>query len=487
MGLGGYVMFLTMLLINFLHEDWSARCCEVVSQDRAFTVLTGDYRSLPAGATGLEIGAEVIEGDGWTNRDAPCSPVGKWSDTSDERVTFEIKNAGVTPPMNGFGGYNLVLPPGWRFDALQVDNPNHLDYIGREYVVARDDKGNREAVMLYFQGANSRFSLVVRAARGSRDSDSHELGVSVDSRHIVEPSPMATDTQGVLEGENTHSRSAIAPPSQPVPAGGIDVQHGPATETQVQANNMAGLAATLGEPSEGVTGLEEAARSANQLTQEHYADASYESVAAALNEAIASGAISEGSRMICPGFRVRIGHPLDGLRLTFEFGYGSESRGPILRKVATWSPRETDTDFVAEWLPNVSAAVVFDSLRRAHTEAWLSEEEFDVSFALRNLFQSLEISTQARRGQRPRPRNRVIEIVGDRWAFTEAGLESLTNDFALSHLRFPKRWYNQDGVDPDKYKRPRTPPSVDKKDWRALMLVAERIYPWPAKRVFPSL
>jgi hypothetical protein len=130
--------------------------------------------------------------------------------------------------MAGIGAYNLVLPPGWRFDVVEVDNPN---YSGSEYMVARDNEGKREAVMLYFEGTNTRFNLVIQAARDSRASDSHELGPSVCSRHIVEPSPMDTDTQTVLAEARTDSRLRIAPQSKPFPAVGVDVQDASATET----------------------------------------------------------------------------------------------------------------------------------------------------------------------------------------------------------------------------------------------------------------
>lgn len=202
-------MFLTMLLVDFFHEDWSARCCRLrSSQNEPFLVLTGDYRHLPVGATGLEIGAEVIDGRGWTIwQYGPCVPVDKWRDSSDERVNFEIRYSGVTPPMGGIGAYNLVLPPGWRFDVIEVDNPN---YSGSKYMVARDNEGNREAVMVYFQSANSRFDLAIQAARGSRDSDSRDLGVRIYPRCIVEPSD--------LEDASTHSKPTIAPPSKPLQA-----------------------------------------------------------------------------------------------------------------------------------------------------------------------------------------------------------------------------------------------------------------------------
>jgi hypothetical protein len=186
-------MFLTMLLVDFFHEDWSARCCDVRSQDDPFMVFTGEYRPLPVGATGLEIGAEVIEGDGWTiRRDGPCAPVDKWRERSDERVSFEIRYSGVTPPMGGIGAFNLVLPTGWRFEIIRVNNPNYSE---SQYMVARDSESDLEAVMLYFVGVNSRFDLVIEAARGSSAHDRHELCVPVVSRHIVEPSPGNTGTR----------------------------------------------------------------------------------------------------------------------------------------------------------------------------------------------------------------------------------------------------------------------------------------------------
>jgi flagellar motility protein MotE (MotC chaperone) len=210
-----------MLLVDFFHEDWSARCCRLrSSRDESFLVLTGDYRHLPAGATGLEIGAEVIVGGGWViGQDGPCVPVDKWLIRSDERVNFEISYSGVTPPMAGFGAYNLVLPPGWRFDVIQVDNPNYDS--GPKYMVARDDKDDREAVMLYFQGPNTQFNLTIQATRGS--GDSRDLDARIYSRCIVEPSPADMDTQIDLEDASTHSGSAIVPPSKPLKADSTSV------------------------------------------------------------------------------------------------------------------------------------------------------------------------------------------------------------------------------------------------------------------------
>ncbi|HEY1703357.1 MAG TPA: WD40 repeat domain-containing protein [Trebonia sp.] len=189
-------MFLsTMLLVVFFHEDWSARRCDVLSKDDPFTISTGNYKPLPEGAKGLEIGAEVIDSDGWTmKRDIPSSPADKWVQISDEHVAFDIRYAGVTPPMGGIGAFNLVLPTGWRFDSVKVDNPNHLtgeNYSGSRYMLARDSEGDREAAMLYFVGANSRFDLVIHAVRGPGNPDRHALGTPVSSRRIVEPIPVA--------------------------------------------------------------------------------------------------------------------------------------------------------------------------------------------------------------------------------------------------------------------------------------------------------
>lgn len=188
-------MFLTMLLAIFFHEDWSARRCDILSQDSSFTISTGGYKPLLPGVKGLEIGAEVIDSDGWTiRRDIPSNPADEWNQTPDGRVTFKVRYAGVTPPMNGVGAFNLVLPPGWRFESIEADNPNKLPIgndVNPEYMVARDDEGDREAVMLYFLGANSRFELTIRATRGPR-----ELGIPVSSRKIVEPRLADTGASG---------------------------------------------------------------------------------------------------------------------------------------------------------------------------------------------------------------------------------------------------------------------------------------------------
>jgi hypothetical protein len=156
------------------------------SHEEPFRVQTGDYRPLPVGAMGLDIGAENIFGDGWGIRlDSPCDPVDRWVTRSDGRVIFEVKYYGVTPPMKGVGAYNLVLPRRWRFDNVQVDNPNHS---GPDYEFGRDDEADREALMLYFEGVNTRFNLTIEAARGSRERGRFRLGDSAYSRHIVEPS-----------------------------------------------------------------------------------------------------------------------------------------------------------------------------------------------------------------------------------------------------------------------------------------------------------
>jgi hypothetical protein len=190
---GGYVMFVRMFLVDFFHEDWSARCFELRSQNDPFRVQTGDYRPLPVGAMGLAIGAIVISGDGWdVKQDSSCDPVDRWFARSDELVKFEIEYSGVTPPMAGIGAYTLVLPLGWQFVDIKDVNENHIHPV---HQVARDDEGDREALTLYFKGADIEFKLAIQAARGSRRSTSHVSGISVDSGHIVEPSAVASKAE----------------------------------------------------------------------------------------------------------------------------------------------------------------------------------------------------------------------------------------------------------------------------------------------------
>jgi Mg/Co/Ni transporter MgtE len=73
-------------------------------------------------------------------------------------------------------------------------------------MVARDDKNDREAVMLYFQGPNTQFNLTIQATRGSRDS--RDLDARIYSRCIVEPSPADMDAQIDLEDASTHAADA---------------------------------------------------------------------------------------------------------------------------------------------------------------------------------------------------------------------------------------------------------------------------------------
>jgi len=208
-------VFLTLLLVDLFHQDWSTRSLEVRSESAPFLVLTGDYRSLPVGATGLEIGAEVINGAGWViNRDGPYAPVGKWQRISDDRVSFEIEYSGATPPMGGIGAYNIALPPGWRFSMLQVGNPN---YTGSEYAVARDSESDREAITLYFIGANSQFNLAIQAVRGTSDNFQYGPDIPVVSRHIVEPSSTGSETKRIPGDDGIGFKTAAATPTSPEP------------------------------------------------------------------------------------------------------------------------------------------------------------------------------------------------------------------------------------------------------------------------------
>jgi hypothetical protein len=246
-----------------------------------------------------------------------------------------------------------------------------------------------------------------------------------------------------------------------------------------------------------VNRLAQVAGLADQMRDQRYAeedqlidaiepDASYGNVVAALNEAFTSEAISKGLKDQ-GGFRVRVGHPLDGLRLTFKLTPSRSPRKSVLQ-IVPWSPQNASTSLFVNWSRGESAAVVFERLRVALARARIAvgSEEFDIAFALQNLVQSLRISVKARRGQLARPTGPVVEIVNDQWAFTEDGLESLTGTFSVSDLKFPKRRRGSDyGVNPKKYKRPQAPPDVDPRDWDALMLVAENTYPWP--RVWDGL
>jgi hypothetical protein len=100
-------------------------------------------------------------------------------------VEFEIKYLGVTPPEGGVGGYNMILPTGWRFVETQISNSN---FYGPNYEFGRDDGTDREAIALYFEGRNISFSLTVQAVQGPY-ADRKALGPDFHlwPRDIVEP------------------------------------------------------------------------------------------------------------------------------------------------------------------------------------------------------------------------------------------------------------------------------------------------------------
>ncbi len=306
------------------------------------------------------------------------------------------------------------------------------------------------------------------------------------------PNPARAQGQGLTD---LH-RAADAPSEvASAPIGGIGDQDASATEPQVQAKAIEPVSGLEKPPSERATGFEKVVSLTNERRAQRYEeqdrlieaiedDPDYKHVADALDFALGSGAISEGFRDVSDGFRIRVGHTLDGYRLIFKFESDLPSGSRILRKVVTWSPQKDRTNFSMVWNPSTQAAVIFDTLREvlAKERMVISEEEFDVFFALQNLVQSLNISIQARRSQRLRPSKPVIEIVDDQWAFTEEGLESLTDNFSLSDSKFPKRNpRNKRGIDKKDYERPQAPPNVDQSNWDQLMLVAENIYPWPQR------
>ena len=73
-------------------------------------------------------------------------------------------------------------------------------------------------------------------------------------------------------------------------------------------------------------------------------------------------------------------------------------------------------------------------------------------------------------------RGPLIELVGEQWAFTDAGIESLTGDTFVAADMFPDTItrFQDPGTLP--FVPPDVPPGVSKNNWQMLMQIGVRTY-----------
>jgi hypothetical protein len=202
-------------------------------------------------------------------------------------------------------------------------------------------------------------------------------------------------------------------------------------------------------------------------------DMTYAAVSGPLRDAERSGAISES-------FRVRASGELTGMRLYFKNLYLMDrvAGGTPFLSLTPWFLDGPDVQSVS-WNDGEDVAAVMEKiiarLEQANINA--SAATFDPELVFRNLRHSLSVAVRSRRGELDRRlRGPLVELVGDQWAFTDAGLESRTGDTFVPSDIFPATItrFQDPGTRP--FVPPGTPAGVSKDTWQVLMKIAQRTY-----------
>lgn len=199
----------------------------------------------------------------------------------------------------------------------------------------------------------------------------------------------------------------------------------------------------------------------------------YEAVSGPLRDAERNGAISEL-------FRVQASAELAGIRLRMRNLNRMDRAvgGTPFLSLIPWFLDVRSVQTVA-WNDGEDVREVMDEiivrLEEANVDA--SRATFDPELVFRNLRHSLSVAVRSRRGELDRRlRGPLIELVEDRWAFTDAGLESRTDDTFVSIDIFPATiaQFQDPGTPP--FVPPDAPVGVSKETWGVLMVIAQKTY-----------
>jgi len=187
----------------------------------------------------------------------------------------------------------------------------------------------------------------------------------------------------------------------------------------------------------------------------------------------------------------------DGLALTFRWGqeirgewggssfYDQRPAGPHLDIEARI---ESDLDqpggrpvIEVEWQPDDDPLAVAEKLitRLQTAGRWHGEGTLDWPLALRNLMRSLDIAMSARRRDPDawKLHGSLVELVGEDWAITDAGLECPKHDYLFSQSDFPYSWDKPTHDTPQPAWPPDPPPWADPDEWNRLIRRGERQFP----------
>lgn len=199
----------------------------------------------------------------------------------------------------------------------------------------------------------------------------------------------------------------------------------------------------------------------------------YGAVSSPLRDAERSGAISES-------FRVLASTELGGMRLYLKNLYSMDRAvgGTPFLSLTPWFLDGRNVQSVS-WNDGEDVSVVMGKIIARLEEANIdaSAATFDPELVFRNLRHSLSVAIRSRRGELDRRlRGPLIELVEDLWAFTNAGLESRTDDVFVPTDVFPATIarFQDPGTTP--FVPPDAPTGVAEDSWRVLMEIAQTTY-----------
>ena len=199
----------------------------------------------------------------------------------------------------------------------------------------------------------------------------------------------------------------------------------------------------------------------------------YPAVSAPLLDAERTGAIANS-------FRVRASADPAGMRLYFKYLFAMDRAvgGTPFLSLTPWFIDGRQAQRVS-WNDGEDVAVVMArlvaELERANIDAGTAT--FDPELVFRNLRLSLSVAVRSKRGELVRRlRGPLIELVDDRWVFTEAGLESRTDDRFVPADVFPATIARFQDPGTPRFVPPDPPEGVAEDIWEVLMAVAEKTY-----------
>lgn len=207
---------------------------------------------------------------------------------------------------------------------------------------------------------------------------------------------------------------------------------------------------------------------------------------AAITEDMTYGAVSdllsyaERGRVIAEFFRVQASAELTRMHLRFKNVYlVNVARGglPLLSLTPWFLDGRMLQSIYWDDSKDVSRVMeeIITTLERSNIDA--STTTFDPKLAVTNLRNSLTVAFRSRRGQLPRRlRASLIELADNQWAFTEAGLESLTDDTFVSKDVFSAMTSGLRDSERCQPVTPAAPAGVPEHKWQTLMKIAARTY-----------